>query len=239
MIRETRLRSLLKSLSWRSAGTLVSTVIVFFVTRRWTLALAVGGVDATCKIALFFLHERLWDKIRFGKHPVEPAVIWLTGLPGSGKSTLAALVADAIRAKGLRAETLDGDSLRELLPQTGFSRSERESHIRRTALLARYLEKNGVFPVVSLISPYEESRRFARGLCRNFIEVHVATPLEVCEKRDPKGLYAKARRGELKDFTGVDAPYEIPVKPEIRVDTSRMSAEQAAGLILKAAERFL
>lgn len=236
MIRETPLRSVTKALSYRLIGTLATALIVFAATRRADLALAVGGLDALAKVILFYAHERAWDGVRFGRRRVEPVVIWLTGLSGSGKTTLAALLVEALRQDGFSAENVDGDSMRRLLPQLGFSRADRDEQVRRAAMLAHYLERNGVFTVVSLISPYEESRRFARGLCANFIEVHVSTPLEVCERRDAKGLYARARSGELKAFTGVSDPYEAPSAPDIAVDTSTMTREEAVAAILKTAK---
>ncbi len=236
MIRETPLRSVMKSLSYRLAGTVVTALVVFAATRRWSVALAVGGVDMVSKLILFYAHERAWDGIRFGREPVVPVVIWLTGFSGAGKTTLAVLLVEALRRQGLLAENVDGDSMRRLLPQSGFSRAERDEQVRRAAMLAHYLERNGIFTIVSLISPYEESRRFARGICANFIEVHVSTPLSVCEGRDDKGLYARARSGELKSFTGVSDPYEAPVKPDLAVDTSKMTKEEAVAAILKAAK---
>src|SRR5215510_9547915 len=121
-----------------------------------------------------------------------PAVIWLTGLSGAGKSTLAEIVLVRIRAMHLRIQHLDGDDLRAISPGIGFSESERIAHIKHVGYLASCLEKNGVFVVVSLISPYRAARDFARGLCRNFIEVFVSTPLAECARRDVKGLYKKA-----------------------------------------------
>lgn len=147
----------------------------------------------------------------------KPCVIWMTGLPAAGKTTLArALVAQIERASpSAKVEHLDGDSLRDLFPQTGFSPAERDMHIRRVGHLASLLEKHGVIVVASFISPYDAARKFVRSVCTDFQLVHVATPLEVCADRDPKGLYARARRGELADFTGVSAPYEPPDDAEL------------------------
>lgn len=174
MTRETHLRSLIKSVSYRAAGTLVSACVVLLLTGRWGLALAVGSIDAAAKLALFFVHERLWQRIPFGRRPIEPAVFWLTGLPGCGKSTLAERLVAELRARGLRAESIDGDSIRELLPQTGFSREAREDHIRRAALLARYLEKNGVFP--SRLPVRESPARRAQELHGRRRAVRAAAP---------------------------------------------------------------
>ena len=161
-----------------------------------------------------------------------PAVVWFTGLPGAGKSTIADSVCEALRARGLVVERLDGDAVRAAAPETGFTRPERDAHIRRIGQRAAQLEAGGAWVVASFVSPYEESRRFVRGLCRRFVEVHVATSLEECERRDPKGLYARARRGDLANFTGVSDPYEPPSDPEIIVRTDAEPVEASVEAIL-------
>jgi adenylylsulfate kinase len=164
-------------------------------------------------------------------------VIWFTGLSGSGKSTVAKHVADTLRAEGRRIEMLDGDAIRAVFPMTGFTRSERDAHVKRVGYLASRLEFHGVTVVASLVSPYRESRDFVRGLCREFVEIHVSTPIEECERRDVKGLYAKARRGEISSFTGIDDPYEAPTTPELVLDTSRMSVEEASARVMETIRR--
>lgn len=164
---------------------------------------------------------------------IKPAVIWLTGLSGAGKTTIATQLVAELRQNGLKAEHLDGDTLRRIFPQTGFSKKERNEHIQRVGYLAGLLEKNGIFVVASFISPYRSSRLFARQQCQNFIEVYLSTPLEVCEKRDPKGLYKKARRGEIHNFTGIDDPYEVPEDAEVSLDTNIVSADEAVHKIQK------
>ena len=159
-------------------------------------------------------------------------VIWFTGLSGSGKTTIAKQVCRELEQAGLPVECLDGDAIRSVFPHTGFSRVERDAHIRRVAFMASRLEHHGIAVVVSLVSPYVASRAFARNVCRNFVEVHVSTPFAVCEARDVKGLYAKARRGEIRNFTGLDDPYEPPEKPELELDTSTMSLEEATSLVM-------
>ena len=181
--------------------------------------------------------DRIWG--RSGRGRASPAVIWFTGLSGSGKSTLAALVCRELRGRGLTVEYLDGDIVRNIFPQTGFDKESRENHIRRVGFLASILGRNGIFVVASFISPYESSRRFVRDLCGNFIEIHVSTPLAACEERDPKGLYKKARAGEIKNFTGIDDPYEPPSSPELRVDTSRLSEKEALELVLATIDRHI
>jgi adenylylsulfate kinase len=227
MYRETSARSIAKAISWRILGTVATTVIVFIFTHRLAISLAVGGLEFLSKIGLFFVHERIWDRVHLGRRELKPAVIWFTGLSGSGKSTLSGWVCDRLRQRGYKVEHLDGDSVRNIFPATGFTRSERDEHIKRVGFLASKLEQHGVVVVASFVSPYQESRDFVRRLCRNFVEIHVATPLEECERRDTKGLYAKARRGEIKNFTGINDPYEQPRNPELTLDTRSLTVDQA------------
>ncbi len=233
MFRETHARSVMKAVSWRVGGTVATTLIVFVFTRKFALSLVVGGAEFVSKIGMFWLHERAWDRLRFGREEVRPVVVWFTGLSGSGKSTISTWVAADLRRRGLKVEELDGDSIRHIFPNTGFTKADRDVHIKRVGYLASKLEGNGVFVVASFVSPYRESRDFVRSLCRNFVEVHVATPIEECERRDTKGLYAKARRGEIHNFTGIDDPYEPPVAPDLVVDTTRVSVEDAGGQVVE------
>ncbi len=163
---------------------------------------------------------------------LDPVVVWFTGLSGAGKSTIARTVCDRLLAAGADVEYLDGDSIRSVFPQTGYSKPERDAHVKRVGFLASRLEHHGVFVVCALISPYAESREFVRGLCHRFVEVHVSTPLDECERRDVKGLYQRARRGEIANFTGLDEPYEPPTSPELRIDTRDTSVQEAADLVM-------
>ena len=167
----------------------------------------------------------------------EPAVLWFTGLSGAGKSTIAQQVVQRLLAAGARVECLDGDVVRTAFPQTGFSRPERDEHVRRVGFLASRLEHHGVFVVCALISPYRTSRSYVRSLCRRFVEIHVSTPLAECERRDVKGLYERARRGEIPHFTGLDDAYEEPRAPELRIDTSDMTVTDAVDAVLAALQR--
>ena len=159
-------------------------------------------------------------------------VLWFTGLSGSGKSTIAERVRRELERRGVQLEYLDGDALREVFPQTGFTREEREEHLRRTGYMASRLAAHGITVVASFVSPYRESREFIRRLCPGFLEIFVATPLEECERRDVKGLYARARRGEIRNFTGIDDPYEPPEHPEITLDTRALSVDECVGRVL-------
>jgi len=162
--------------------------------------------------------------------------IWLTGLPGAGKTTLASALEQRLRDLGRPTCVLDGDNLRTgLCRDLGFSEADRIENIRRVAEVARLMVDAGLTVMVALVSPFRAQRRLARQLLSDgeFIEVFVDTPLEECERRDPKGMYAEARKGKLKDFTGIDSRYERPQTPEVRIDTSVMSVEASVELVLR------
>ncbi|MBF0530664.1 MAG: adenylyl-sulfate kinase [Deltaproteobacteria bacterium] len=163
--------------------------------------------------------------------------LWLTGLPSSGKSTLAFTIEHALIIQGYLAYVLDGDNIRHGLNNNlGFSKEDRSENIRRIAEVAKLFADAGLIVLTSFISPFREDREAARRLHREadlpFVEIHVQAPVEVCEERDPKGLYKKARSGQLKQFTGVDDPYELPDKPEIIIRSDLMRPEQEAGIVL-------
>lgn len=163
-------------------------------------------------------------------------VIWFTGLPGSGKTTLAKGVAEKLREKGYRVEVIDGDWARKTISLgAGYTREERRIHLHRVAWVARLLARNGVIVVCSFVSPYRDVRKMIRDIIEEeipFIEVYVQCPLEECIKRDPKGLYKKALRGEIKYFTGISDPYEPPENPDIIVNTIDYSVEENINKII-------
>jgi bifunctional enzyme CysN/CysC len=168
------------------------------------------------------------------------AVLWLTGLSGSGKSTLAAALQSRLFRQGIAATLLDGDNLRHgLNSNLGFSDADRKENIRRAAEAARLLAEAGIVVITALISPFAADRLNAAAICRQtgipFAEVYISTPLEICEARDPKSLYKKARAGEIKDFTGIDSPYEPPVHPVLELRTDLLSKEQSLEHLLKLA----
>ena len=231
--RDTHARSVAKAISWRILGTLATSALVFIFTKRWALSLFVGAMEFVSKIGLFWVHERVWDRLKYGRKEANPSVVWFTGLSGSGKSTISTKVFEALKDGGLKAEYLDGDSVRAIFPNTGFTRPERDAHVRRVGFLASRLESHGIFVVASFVSPYRESRDAVRAMCRSFIEVHVSTPLEECERRDVKGLYQKARRGEISNFTGISDPYEAPEHAELVIDTTKTSVDAAVAQVME------
>jgi adenylylsulfate kinase len=168
--------------------------------------------------------------------------LWFTGLSGSGKTTIADVVALELERRGRMVEKLDGDVVRTHLSQgLGFSKEDRDANIERIGWVASRLTRTGAAVVVSAISPYEDARRKARALVEPFgpfVEVFVATPLEECERRDVKGLYAKARSGEIPAFTGVSDPYEEPASPELRIDTTQLEPKESARIILARLEEI-
>ncbi len=159
--------------------------------------------------------------------------IWLTGLPSSGKSTIAQALKKGIRKRNLRVEILDGDIIRShLWNDLGFSKKDRIENLRRVIYLADLLTRNGVVTIVSFISPYRSIRDEARRKLKNFFEIYIQCPIEVCMKRDKKGLYEKAKRGGLKNFTGISHPYEEPLHPEVVVRTDKISVRKCVQAIL-------
>lgn len=163
-------------------------------------------------------------------------VIWLTGLSGAGKTTLAAAVQQSLAAQGRACAVLDGDDLRSgLNADLGFAPEDRRENVRRTAEIAGLLARQGIWAVCALISPYRSDRASARTIAGGvpFVEVYLSCPLEACESRDPKGLYRKARQGELPSFTGISAPYEPPESAELDIDTSRCSVTASAKAVLR------
>ena len=171
--------------------------------------------------------------------PSTGATIWFTGLSGAGKTTIGHAVAEALRSRGQRVEILDGDVVRQHLSKgLGFSKEDRDENIRRIGFVAHLLTRNGVFVIASAISPYRAIRREVRSMIGQFVEVYVNAPLDVCESRDVKGLYAKARAGLIRGFTGIDDPYEVPEQAEVECHTDRDSLETCTQQVLDALDRL-
>jgi adenylylsulfate kinase len=160
-------------------------------------------------------------------------VIWLTGLPGSGKTTIARLLQSKLKEQAANVELFDGDEVRrQLSPDLGFSKQDRELHAKRVAYLSKVLARNGIIAIASLICPYRSFRDFARQEIGNFVEVYVKCSLETCIKRDPKGLYKNALKGEIKDLTGLQDAYGEPLHPEVIVDSEIQDPDSSVGKIL-------
>jgi len=161
--------------------------------------------------------------------------VWFTGLSGSGKSTLSLAVNEQLAASGYRVQLLDGDEVRLFLSQDlGFSKQDRDENIRRIGYVAELLTKNGVITLVSAISPYRSARDSVRTRIPNFLEVYVNAPIEECERRDVKGLYKRARSGEIKTFTGISDPYEAPLQPDVECRTDLESVPESIQRVIDA-----
>lgn len=159
--------------------------------------------------------------------------VWFTGLSGSGKSTIAQALTQKLRESNCKLELLDGDIVRTNLTKgLGFSQEDRNTNIRRIGFVSHLLTRNGVIVLVSAISPYREIRDEVREKIGDFFEVYVSAPLEVCESRDVKGLYKRARAGEIKQFTGIDDPYEAPLNPEVTCETDKETLEESVNKVL-------
>jgi bifunctional enzyme CysN/CysC len=191
-------------------------------------------------------HNIHWQDVRVDKNARaeqnshRPGLVWLTGLSGSGKSTIANIVESKLHAMGVRTYLLDGDNVRHGLNRDlGFTDADRVENIRRVSEVAALMVDAGLVVLASFISPFRAERQLARERLDEgeFVEVHVDAPLAVAEERDPKGLYAKARRGDLSNFTGIDSPYERPTSPDVRIDTSILDPEEGADLVLDALRR--
>ncbi|MDB9537560.1 adenylyl-sulfate kinase [Dolichospermum planctonicum CS-1226] len=162
------------------------------------------------------------------------AVLWFTGLSGAGKTTIASRVAQKLQKQNYSTELLDGDIVRTFLSQgLGFSKQDRDINVRRIGFVANLLSRNGIIALVAAISPYHEIRDELKQTSNNFIEIYVKAPLEVCESRDVKGLYAKARAGEIQSFTGISDSYEEPTNPDIICQTDRFTIEQCVNQVLQ------
>jgi adenylylsulfate kinase len=169
--------------------------------------------------------------------PTQGAILWFTGLSGAGKTTTAQHVYDQLTATGQHAELLDGDEIRRMICKgLGFSREDRLENIRRIAYVAGLLSRHGVHVLVSAITPYREMREYLRGILPNYVEIYVKCSLQECEKRDVKGLYAKARRNEITAFTGISDPYEEPQQADLVINSQYASLQENSKIIIKKLE---
>ena len=165
--------------------------------------------------------------------------LWFTGLSGSGKTTISKSVEKVLKERGLLVEVLDGDIVRKYLSwDLGFSKEDRDTNIKRLTFVAKLLSRNGVASLVAFISPYRELRDWARKETTNFVEVYVKCPVEVCSERDTKGLYQKAKAGEIANFTGISDPYEEPLNPELIVETDNEAPEESAARVIEKLEEL-
>jgi len=238
MIKETKGRIWLKTIAWRLIATTLTFIIALVVAKSVTtagaLAATVALVDQTIKFFAYLGYESLWANIKYGREIVKGkgATIWLTGLSGSGKTTIAKALIEKLEKGLYQVDYLDGDIVRKsFCSDLGFSKEDRDENIKRVSYVAQHVSKYALV-VCSFISPYRETRAKIRDITNNYIEVFVDCPLEVCEQRDPKGRYKKARSGELPNFTGISDPYEVPENPDIHLRTDQYTLDECVDQII-------
>lgn len=230
-------RAALKSLSWRLWSTSLTTLVVGFYSGNWILASTVAAGEWVFKTLIFYFHELFWNwVIRSKVH--SSGVIWLTGLSGSGKSTLAESLYRKIKGQGFSVVQLDGDNLRKVFNDTAYDKLGRVENVLRAGAIASHLEDEGFWVIASLVSPDHGARSQVRKMCKNFYEIYLSTPVEICEARDPKKIYYRARKGELKNVIGIHEPYQASVKVELEIDTSSVSENEAVEKILSRIHLF-
>lgn len=233
MYKETNKRSIVKGISWRIVATSTTVIIIYFFFGRLDLAIAAGLIESVLKVGLYWAHERAWFKVRWGKKRIEPFNLWFTGLPLSGKTTIADKVYTELEKLQIPLERIDSKDIRELIPDIGYTREDRNRHMHRIGNLIRTLQKNSISTVVSFVSPYRESRKAIREMVKNNVVVYVKADVETCKKRDYKGAYAKALSGEYQNFSGVNDVYEEPQYAEVVIDTDNTTVDEAVKIIIK------
>jgi len=233
MYKETNKRSIVKGISWRVVATTTTILIVYFFFDRLDLAIAAGMIETVLKIALYWAHERIWQKLRWGKKKIEPFNLWFTGLPLSGKTTIADKVYEELQKLQIPLERLDSKDIRDVVPDIGFGRDDRNRHMKRIGHLIKTLQNNSISTVASFVSPYRESRKAIREMVKNNVVVYLKSDIETCKARDYKGVYEKALKGELKNFSGVNDVYEEPQHAEIVIDTRETTVDEAVKQIVK------
>ncbi len=226
---------LAKAVTYRIYSSLITFFISYLLTKNLAASISIGVLDSIIKIFSYYFFDEVWAKITGFKEM--PCVIFLTGLSGSGKTTIAKALIEKYKTKGVTPVLLDGDEIRKVIHQNGFDEASRKKHNLNVGYMASLLESQSKVVIVSLISPYADIRNEIRGMCKKFIEVYVATDIEVCKQRDPKGLYAKAIAGEIKDFTGISAPYYAPENAEIVLDTDTTSLQNCVTKVFKLATK--
>lgn len=233
MYKETNLRSIAKGVTWRGVATSTTITIVYLFFGRLDLALAAGILETGLKIVLYWGHEKVWQRVRWGRKRIEPFNLWFTGLPLSGKTTIADKVYEKLQKLDIPLERIDSKDIRDLIPDVGYTREERNRHMKRIGHLIQTLQKNSISTVAAFVSPYRESRKAIRQMVKNNIVVYVKADVETCKKRDYKGVYEKALKGQIQNFTGISDVYEEPQHAEIVIDTEKTDPDEAAEIIFQ------
>ena len=233
MFKDTNKRSIAKGISWRFVATSTTITIVYVFFGRLDLAIVAGMIETILKVGLYWAHERAWFKVRWGRKKIDPFNLWFTGLPLSGKTTIADKVFTELKKLDIPLERLDSKDIRDIVPNIGFTREDRNRHMHRIGYLIKTLQNNSVSTVASFVSPYKESRKAIRKMVKNNIVVYIKADISTCKLRDTEGKYQKAINGEYKNFTGVSDIYEEPQYAEIIIDTDKLTVNEATNSIIK------
>lgn len=237
MIIETKIRSFVKTLSWRVTATMTTVIVALAITKRIDIAIQIGLLEALLKMLVYFIHERSWGKITFGIHEKKPLVLWFTGLSGCGKSQISQAVYEKFQQRRIRVEYFNGRKIREIFPEIGYAPENRKEHIRKIGSLIEILENNNTSVIGSFESPFEETRSYLRRNLINYIEIYVHASRDYCISKDNRGLYMKAMNGELDNFVGVSIEYEEPKNPEIIIEAENQSVRESVKQIFKYLEK--
>lgn len=230
-------RSVAKSISWRVLAFLVLSAVSFLATRSFSHTTFIAVIYTVVQILIYFLHERLWNNIKWGRSG--GISVQITGLSGSGKSTLSGMVSESLKKKGLQVEVIDGDEYRKnLCSDLGFSKEDRMENIRRFGYVSKILQRNRVIAIVAAINPYESIRRELKQNINNMKTIYLKCDLESAMKRDEKGLYKRAllpdgHPDKIYNFTGISDPFEEPENPDLVVETDKESPGESANKIVK------
>ena len=233
MQKDSKLRTMVKTISWRITATTTTVILVYIFTGQIDTAIEVGLLEMVAKMLFYYLHERGWDNLKFGKIEIPSFVVWITGLPISGKTTLGDMIAEELAKEKRKYERLDSHTVRMLFPDTGFGEHDVNSHIKRVGHLASILENNGIIAIASFVSPYKESKEFVRKICKNFIEIHLETTPEFAEQFDEKGFYEKVRKEKWDNVPGVSSEYEHSENAELTFDMQKTSLEKVKKEVIK------
>jgi len=222
---DSKKRSFWKAITWRIFAIMLLTCVSFVTTGDVKTTTLITVCYHSIQVFMFFIHERLWNFIKWGK--TKGMFIQMTGLSGAGKTTLARSVEERLKAKGYKVEVIDGDEYREgLCNDLGFSKEDRNTNIRRLGFVGKVLSRNSVITIMSAINPYDSVRQELENTC-GAKTVFIKCRLEECIHRDVKGLYAKALSGEIKNFTGISDPFQEPKSPDLVIDTAALSIEES------------
>ena len=230
---DSKQRSFWKAITWRLFAIVLLSVITFVTTNDIKFTTLITLCYHSIQVLMFFMHERLWNYIKWGK--TKGMFIQMTGLSGAGKTTLARAVENRLKIRGYKVEVIDGDEYREgLCNDLGFSKEDRNTNIRRLGFVGKVLSRNNVITIMSAINPYDTIRKELEKNC-GAKTVFIKCRLEECIHRDVKGLYAKALSGEIKNFTGVSDPFEEPNDAALVIDTAQLSIEESVVVL----ERYI